>query len=297
MNTFRGLAFAGAKARVQGAVRAGFPWKGVDTMQFAPVRESQVSRAIAREFFGWFDDFITCDAIVVGAGPSGLVAAYDLARNHFKTLVVECNNYLGGGFWIGGFLMNTLTFRSPAHEILDELRIPYRWVQDGLAVADGPLACSLLIAAACSTGARVLNVARFEDLVLRNGRVEGVVVNWAPVAAMPRQITCVDPIALESKVVIDATGHDARVCQALQRRGLLQMKDYCGAMDVEESEGRIVEHTREVFPGLIVAGMAVATVFGLPRMGPTFGAMLHSGRRAASIAAKLCAPVPAAASV
>lgn len=250
---------------------------------FARVAEASITRAIVGEFTEWFKEYIVSDAVVVGAGPSGLIAARDLANAGFKTLVIESNNYLGGGFWIGGYFMNTLTFREPAQEFLDELRIPYKEIEKGLLVADGPHACSKLISAACESGAKILNLTKFDDVVLRNNRVEGVVINWSPVSALPRQITCVDPIALETKVVIDATGHDAWVARSLEKRGMLKVQTY-GPMDVEVSEDVVLAKSGQIFPGLLVTGMATATVFGLPRMGPTFSAMLYSGRKVALLA-------------
>ncbi|OGP53036.1 MAG: ribose 1,5-bisphosphate isomerase, partial [Deltaproteobacteria bacterium RBG_13_52_11] len=194
---------------------------------------------------------------------------------------VERNNYLGGGFWIGGFLMNKITVRHPGEEVLKELGIPFEQAREGLFVADGPHACARLIASACDAGVKILNMTVFEDVVLReNNRIGGAVVNWTPVEALPRQITCVDPIALEAKMVVDATGHDASVVRKMEERGVLKTKGF-GGMWVERSEDLVVEYTGEVHPGLVVCGMATATTFGLPRMGPTFGAMLLSGRRAA----------------
>lgn len=117
---------------------------------------------------------------------------------------------------------------------------------------------------------------------MKNGRVAGCVVNYTPVSALPREITCVDPIAIESKIVIDATGHDAVVAKALEKRGLIKMKGF-GCMDVE-LEDAVIENATEIYPGLIACGMSVATIFGLPRMGPTFGGMLLSGKKAAMVA-------------
>ena len=253
---------------------------------FQKVSEAQISRAIVSEFSKWLEDYITSDAVIIGGGPSGLMAAMDLAKQGFKTLVVESNNYLGGGFWIGGYLMNTLTFRAPAQSVLDELGIPYKEVDEGLFTALGPNACSKLISAACDAGIKILNMTKFDDVVYRNKRVEGVVINWTPVSALPRQITCVDPISLESKVVIDATGHDACVCKSLERRKILKLAEF-GPMNVEASEDLVVEKTGEIHPGLIITGMAVSTAYGIPRMGPTFGGMLLSGRRAAQEAIKM----------
>lgn len=250
---------------------------------FSSIGEKEVTRAIVNEFASQFSEYTESDVIIIGAGPSGLMAGMDLAAAGYKVLMVERNNYLGGGFWIGGYLMNKLTVRAPAEKILDELGVPYKETNPGLLVADGPHACSKLIAAACDAGVKVANMTVFEDVVLReNNRVAGAVINWTPVQALPRQITCVDPVAIEGKIVIDSTGHDAMVCVKLEERGILKTRGY-GAMWVERSEDLLVEHTGEVTPGLVVTGMAVSTMYGLPRMGPTFGGMLLSGRKGAEV--------------
>jgi len=250
---------------------------------FKATGEAQITSAIAEGFFKEFKDYISCDTIIVGGGPSGLVAGRELAKKNVKVLIVEANNYLGGGFWIGGYLMNKLTVRKPAQEVLDELGVPYSEYQDGIFVADGPHACSKLIAAACDAGAKILNMTKVDDVILKNNRVSGVVINWTPVSMLPKNITCVDPVALEARVVIDATGHDACVVASLEKRGLIKLKGY-GAMDVTSSEDGVVLKTGEIYPGLIASGMAVSTVYGIPRMGPTFGGMLLSGKKAAECA-------------
>lgn len=254
---------------------------------FEKVTESQVTRAIVSGFAADMEKFAEGEVIIIGGGPSGLMAARELAKSGVSVLVVERNNYLGGGFWIGGYLMNTITVRAPAQKILQELGIPYEEFSKNLFVTPGPHACSKLIAAACDAGTKILNMTKFDDVVLReDNRVGGVVVNWTPVSALPREITCVDPIALESRLVIDATGHEAEVVSALERRGIMK-KVGEGGMWVEKSEDLVVEHTGEVHPGLLATGMAISAVYGLPRMGPTFGAMLLSGKKGAEIALDL----------
>jgi thiamine thiazole synthase len=129
-----------------------------------------------------------------------------------------------------------------------------------------------------------MNLTKVVDLILRQDhRIEGVVVNNSTVEMAGHDVIHVDPIALESQIVIDATGHDAVVINLLHKRNLYQKVPGNGAMWVARSEALVVENTREIYPNCFVTGLAVAAVDGSPRMGPAFGSMLLSGRRAAEL--------------
>ncbi len=252
---------------------------------FSKIEEREISEAICNEFFKDLRGFLYCDVIIVGGGPAGLVAGWKLAEKKVKTLLVERNNYLGGGFWSGGYFFNKLTFRKPGEKILKELGVSFKEYKKGLFVTDSPLACSKLIAKACEAGLKFLNLTFLEDIILKENKVKGVVINWTAVNYLPKEISCLDPLPLESRLVIDATGHDALVSKKLSERGLIKISNF-GVLDIKTSEDLILKYTKEIFPGLIVSGMSVATVFGLPRMGPTFASMLLSGEKAAKIALK-----------
>ena len=153
------------------------------TKIFTDVREVEITRAIANEFHDVLIDRAESDVIIIGAGPAGLTASRELSNMGYKVLVIEQNNYLGGGYWLGGYMMNPVTVREPAQKIWDELGVPYKKVQDGLYLTPGPHAVSKLIAGACDAGVKFLQLTKFDGLVLKNGRVTGIVVNWMPVSA------------------------------------------------------------------------------------------------------------------
>ncbi len=255
----------------------------------APLRERDITRQIAREYYKEFDSLIESDVIIVGGGPSGLVCGKDLAAMGFRTLIIEQALALGGGFWSGGYLMNKATICAPAQEILEELGVPCKRVKDceGMYMVDPPHATGALIAGAYGAGAKVMNLTRVVDLVLRgDGALEGVVVNNTTAEMAGHGIIHVDPIALESKVVVDATGHDAVIVGLLHQRNRHASVPGNGAMWVSRSEQDVIERTGEVYPNCFVVGLSVAAVYGTPRMGPAFGSMLLSGRYGAELIKK-----------
>jgi thiamine thiazole synthase len=245
-----------------------------------------ISRAIIEEYTREFSDYLESDVAIAGAGPAGMIAGYYLARAGKKVAIYERKLSVGGGMWGGGIMFSRCVFQEASKPILDEIGVRTARRGDGYYVTDSVETVAVLCAAAVKAGARMFNCVSSEDVMIRGERVTGVVLNWTAVSAARLHV---DPISARAGCVVDATGHDAEIARIVVRKIgkklLTETGDLLGEkpMWAEVGEKTIVEHTREIYPGLYVAGMASNAVFGGPRMGPIFGGMLLSGKRVAEL--------------
>ncbi len=251
---------------------------------FRYVDEAELTRVIIEESLKEWKEFSNVDVVVVGAGPSGLTAAKYLADAGLKVLIVERRLSFGGGIGGGGNLLHKILVESPANEVLRDFKVKYSEVREGLYVVDTAELMAKLAVGAVEAGAKVVFGLTVEDVIYRereNGiSIEGVVVIWS---AIPLAGLHVDPIFIKSRAVIDATGHDAEILAIVSRKlpkAKLMVKGH-GPAYLHEGEELVVKATGKVLPGLYVAGMAAASLYGYPRMGPIFGGMLISGRKVA----------------
>ena len=251
--------------------------------------ETLITRAIIERYFAKLKASLEVDVAIVGAGPAGLVAAYYLRKSGFTVSVYERKLSIGGGMWGGGMLFNEIVVQEEAKHILDEFDMTARPCAEGHYTVDAIEAVAQLTGRTVKAGAKIFNCISVEDVVMRPERVVGVVINWSPVEMAGLHV---DPLAVRSRAVIDATGHATEIVRVVQRKVPGKLETPSGEIEgeksmwPEEAEKLTLTNTRAVFPGLWIAGMAANAVFGAPRMGPIFGGMLLSGEKAARLVAE-----------
>jgi thiazole biosynthesis enzyme len=250
--------------------------------------EVTISKAITETFMKEFLEAMEVDVAIAGAGPAGMTAAYYLVKGGAKAVVFERQLRPGGGMPGGGMLFNRIVAQEAGKMLLDEFDIRYEQYKPGYYTADSLEAVSTICSKAVKAGAKIFNSVSVEDVMIReDDRITGLVLNWSAVSMVGMHV---DPLAIRSKVVIDATGHSTEICRIVENKVGAKLRTRTGkvigekSMWAEVGEAEIIENTREVYPGLLAAGMAANAVFGSPRMGAVFGGMLLSGKRAAELA-------------
>lgn len=248
--------------------------------------ETLVSRGIIESYFNKLQDCLVLDAAIVGGGPSGIVAAYYLAKAGHKVALFDRKLSPGGGMWGGAMMFNDIVVQEEALPIVQELGLTYKPYREGTYIIDSVHATAGLLYKATQAGAVIFNCYSVEDVVYKQGRVGGVVVNWTPVL---REGLHVDPLTIISRTVLDGTGHDCEIAKTVARKNGVRLNTATGgvigemSMDAAEGERSTIENTKEIYPGLFVSGMAANGVSGSFRMGPIFGGMLMSGKKAAEL--------------
>jgi len=249
-----------------------------------PLDEIKISRAIIESYKDKLIKCLDLDVAIAGAGPAGMVCAYYLAKSSKKVAIFERKLSVGGGMWGGGIMFNQIVVQEKAKKILDEFGIKTRLYERGYYLADSIEAVSTICAKTVKAGAKIFNCLSAEDVMVRNRRVCGLVLNWTAVEIANLHV---DPITIRAKMVVDATGHPAEVVHVVERKSGIKLKTKTGkimgeqSMWAEKGEDTIVKNSKEISPGLYVCGMAANAVFGGPRMGPVFGGMLLSGKKLA----------------
>lgn len=248
--------------------------------------EKIITQAIIERYFQKLRENLSIDVAVVGGGPSGLVCSYFIAKEGFKVALFERKLSLGGGMWGGGMMFNEIVVQKEGRRILDEFEIRSQPYGEAYFTADSIEAVSSLCSKTVKSGVTIFNLISAEDVLLKQNRVAGLVLNWTAVEMANLHV---DPLTVQSKFVVDASGHATEVVAILQKKNGVRLFTETGkivgerSLWAEAAERDTMNNTREVYPGLYVTGMAANATFGSYRMGPIFGGMLLSGEKAASL--------------
>lgn len=188
----------------------------------------------------------------------GLSCAWELSKNpNIQVTVIEQSVSPGGGAWLGGQLFSAMIVRKPGHHFLAEVGVPFDDCNENYVVVKHAalFTSTILSKLLMRPNVKLFNALAAEDLIVKNGRVAGVVTNWTLVTLNHDTQSCMDPNVIEAKVVVSSTGHDgpmgASGVKRLQKIGLIKNVPGMIALDMNAAEDGIVRNTREVVPGMV----------------------------------------------
>ncbi len=250
--------------------------------------ETIITQAIIESYMKELVDNLNVDVIIGGAGPSGLVASKFLAEANLKTVIFERKLSIGGGMLGGGMMFNNIVVQEDAKRLMEIYMIKTKEFRPNYYTADAIESVAKLTSGAIDAGVKIFNLISVEDVKINKDlKVCGAVINWSSVEMANLHV---DPMTFQCKCLLDTTGHDASVVNVVLRKiPGAKLNTPSGKiegelpMNAEIGEKILLDTTKEIYPGLYVAGMAANACSGGQRMGPIFGGMLLSGEKVAKI--------------
>lgn len=142
---------------------------------------------------------------------------------------------------MGGQLFSAMVVRKPAHKFLDDVGVPYDEKENYVVVKHAALFTSTILSKLLARpNVKLFNATAVEDLIVKEGKVSGVVTNWALVSLNHDTQSCMDPNVIEAKVVVSGCGHDgpfgASGIKRLRSIGLIKDEKQMLALDMNRAE-------------------------------------------------------------
>src|SRR5574344_1238926 len=130
--------------------------------------ETQVSRGIIDTYFEKLRQNLELDVAIVGGGPSGIVAAYYLAKAGLRVAQFDRKLSPGGGMWGGAMMFNQIVIQQEAMDIVNDFGITNEKLDNNLYTMDSVESTSSLLYHAVHAGATIFNCYSVEDVIFKN---------------------------------------------------------------------------------------------------------------------------------
>jgi len=124
-------------------------------------------------------------------------------------------------------MFNVIVVQEAGKHLLDEFDLKVEEYTSGYYVLDAVDVTTTLIHKAVRAGLQIFNLITMEDVVIKNERVAGLVINWSAVDTLKWHV---DPLTLHAKYVIDGTGHPANVAEVLVRKMGIRLNTVTGGI-------------------------------------------------------------------
>ena len=142
----------------------------------------------------------------------------NLAALHLQVALIEQGVAPGGGAWLGGQLFSAMVVRKPAHNLLDELNVPYEDEGDYVVIKHASLFTSTILSKVLQVWAGHLGILTISQCMLNAGAVLRRLLSGSFSSTGNSAIASEQPFVLSCAVIVHqwlVTWHTVRPLRLL----------------------------------------------------------------------------------